>query len=41
MRGDEEQDFRQACLDNLSRAQALDFMIDTLKDVAQRSTVSA
>ena len=41
MRGDEEQDFRQACLDDLSRAQALDFMIDTLKDVAQRSTVSA
>jgi CRISPR-associated protein Cas1 len=36
MRGDEEQEFRQACVDNLTRAEALDFMIDTLKDVAMR-----
>lgn len=36
MRGDEEQEFRQACVDNLTRAEALDFMIDTLKDVAVR-----
>jgi len=34
MRGDEEQDFRQACIEALSRSESLDFMIDTLKDVA-------
>lgn len=34
MRGDGEQEFRQACIDGLTRAEALDFMIDTLKDVA-------
>ncbi|MDX2053247.1 MAG: type I-F CRISPR-associated endonuclease Cas1f [Polyangiaceae bacterium] len=33
-RGDEDQEFRVACLDKLTRAEALDFMIDTLKDVA-------
>lgn len=36
MRGDGEQEFRQACIENLTRTEALDFMIDTLKDVAQR-----
>ncbi|MBZ5488837.1 type I-F CRISPR-associated endonuclease Cas1 [Halomonas aquamarina] len=35
MRGDEEQEFRQACIERLTRCEALDFMIDTLKDVAQ------
>ncbi|MGP5323062.1 type I-F CRISPR-associated endonuclease Cas1f [Vreelandella titanicae] len=35
MRGDEEQEFRQACIERLTRTESLDFMIDTLKDVAQ------
>lgn len=34
MRGDEERDFRQACIDALTRTESLDFMIDTLKRVA-------
>ncbi|GAA3910229.1 type I-F CRISPR-associated endonuclease Cas1f [Halomonas cibimaris] len=34
MRGDEEQAFRQACIERLTRTEALDFMIDTLKEVA-------
>ncbi|MGM0986705.1 MAG: type I-F CRISPR-associated endonuclease Cas1f [Pseudomonadota bacterium] len=34
MRGDEEQAFRQACIEQLTRTEALDFMIDTLKEVA-------
>lgn len=34
MRGDEEQEFRRACLDGLARTEALDFMIDTLKTIA-------
>lgn len=34
MRGDDEQGFRQACIDSLTRAEALDFMIDTLKAIA-------
>jgi CRISPR-associated protein Cas1 len=34
MRGDEEQAFRQACIENLTRSEALDFMIDTLKAIA-------
>lgn len=34
MRGDEEQEFRQACIEQLTRTEALDFMIDTLKSVA-------
>lgn len=36
MRGDEEQEFRQACLEQLARSEALDFMIEQLQDVAQR-----
>ena len=36
MRGHDEQEFRQACIENLTRTEALDFMIETLKDVAQR-----
>lgn len=33
-RGDEDQEFRVACLENLTRTEALDFMIDTLKETA-------
>ena len=35
MRGDDEQAFRRACIEQLTRTEALDFMIDTLKSVAQ------
>lgn len=34
MRGDEEQEFRQACLEALVRTECLDFMIDSLKEIA-------
>lgn len=34
MRGDSEQEFRQACIENLTRSESLDFMIETLKIVA-------
>lgn len=34
MHGDEEQEFRQACIERLTRTESLDFMIDTLKAVA-------
>ena len=34
IRGDSEQQFRQACIETLTRTESLDFMIDTLKDVA-------
>ena len=34
MRGDTEQEFRQACIEALTRSESLDFMIDTLKDTA-------
>jgi CRISPR-associated protein Cas1 len=34
MRGDDEQSFRQACIESLTRAEALDFMIDTIKSIA-------
>lgn len=33
-RGDDERAFRQACVELLTRSEALDFMIDTVKDVA-------
>ena len=33
-RGDTEQEFRQACIEGLTRSEALDFMIDTLKEVS-------
>ncbi|HWV09624.1 MAG TPA: type I-F CRISPR-associated endonuclease Cas1f, partial [Pseudomonas sp.] len=36
VRGDEEQEFRQACIENLTRNESLDFMIDTLKTVAEQ-----
>lgn len=34
VKGDEEQEFRQACLERLSRQGALDDMIDTVKEIA-------
>jgi len=34
MAGHEEQEFRQACIENLTRTASLDFMIDTLKAIA-------
>ncbi len=34
VRGDSARDFRQTCIENLARSEALDFMIDTVKDVA-------
>lgn len=36
MRGDEEQAFRQACIEHFAQTEALDFMIEALKDVASR-----
>ncbi|MDF0730252.1 type I-F CRISPR-associated endonuclease Cas1f [Pseudomonas entomophila] len=36
MRGDDEQAFRQACIERLTRSEALDFMIDSLKTIAQQ-----
>jgi len=36
VRGDEEQEFRQACIENLTRSESLDFMIDSLKAVAEQ-----
>jgi CRISPR-associated protein Cas1 len=37
MRGDDEAAFRRACIEALTRSEALDFMIDTLKAVALES----
>ena len=34
VRGDTEQQFRQACIEQLTRKEALDFMIDSLKAIA-------
>ncbi|WP_292949919.1 MULTISPECIES: type I-F CRISPR-associated endonuclease Cas1f [unclassified Neptuniibacter] len=34
MRGDDEQTFRQACIEQLTRTEALDFIIETLQDIA-------
>lgn len=34
VRGDEEQEFRSACIESLTRSESLDFMIDTIKAVA-------
>ena len=41
VRGDTEQEFRQACIDALTRSESLDFMIDTLKAIALRMGSSA
>ena len=32
-----EQDFRRACIESLTRSEALDFMIDTVKAVAEQT----
>lgn len=37
VRGDEEQEFRRACVESLTRSESLDFMIDTLKDIARQT----
>ncbi len=34
MKGHSEQEFRQACIEAMTRTEALDFMIDTLKATA-------
>ncbi|WMC09196.1 type I-F CRISPR-associated endonuclease Cas1f [Oceanimonas pelagia] len=34
VKGEEEQEFRHRCIESLTRAEALDFMVDTLKDIA-------
>jgi CRISPR-associated protein Cas1 len=39
-RGDEEQEFRVACLENLSKTESLDFMIDTIKETASTVRMS-
>lgn len=39
MRGDDEQVFRQACIEALARSESLDFMIETLKEVALETGV--
>lgn len=36
MAGHEEQEFRRACIEALTRSESLDFMIDTLKQVAMQ-----
>jgi CRISPR-associated protein Cas1 len=36
MRGDEQQEFRQACIEHLTRTESLDFMIDNLQTIAMR-----
>ncbi|MXR37228.1 type I-F CRISPR-associated endonuclease Cas1f [Craterilacuibacter sinensis] len=36
MRGDDEQTFRQQCISQLTRSEALDFMIDQLKAIAEQ-----
>ena len=41
MRGDSEQEFRKACIDVLTRTEALDFMLDTLKEAARSEGVLA
>ena len=40
MKGDTEQEFRQACIESLTRGEALDFMIDTLKEVAVKTATA-
>lgn len=41
MRGDEEQAFRRNCIEALTRSEALDFMIDTLKGIALQTAAQA
>ena len=37
MKGEDESAFRRACIERLTRSEALDFMIDTLKGVALKT----
>lgn len=41
VRGDEEQEFRQACIERLTQVEALDGMIDTVKQVANEMAQQA
>lgn len=41
MRGDDEQTFRRGCVEALTRSEALDFMLDTLKTVATDTAAQA
>ena len=41
MRGDDEQTFRQSCIEQLTRSEALDFMIDQLKAIADTTGKAA
>lgn len=40
MHGEEDQDFRQGCIEQLTRTESLDFMIETIKAVAERMTAT-
>jgi len=40
-RGDSEQEFRQACIESFTRHEALDFMIDALKEIAVQQGLAA
>ncbi|MCQ4167391.1 type I-F CRISPR-associated endonuclease Cas1f [Tahibacter harae] len=41
VRGDEEQEFRQSCIEALTRTEALDFMIETLQQIAHTTPAAA
>ncbi len=41
MRGDDESTFRRACIETLTRNEALDFMIDSVKDIAVTTATRA
>ena len=41
VKGDDEQAFRRACIESLTRSEALDFMIDTVKAVALQTAGQA
>ena len=41
VRGDEEQEFRQSCIEALTRTEALDFMIETLQQIARTTAAAA
>lgn len=40
MRGDDEQEFRQSCIEHLVRTEALDFMIESLQQIAQTTAAA-
>lgn len=41
MRGDDEQQFRQNCIESLTRGESLDYMIDSLKEISVRTSEKA